>query len=311
MVGLGGRPEQSPGSWLGTLTSGRSTEVGNHRRRALALVPLVAFPLLGFQCALTAQPYQGPSAARKLYVDGDSITFGSTDALNAQFQPAYQVRIDGWSGNTTKGMLPEAQNAAPTGPDVAIIELGTNDPVHGLTLADSQNWLQQLNATFPPTTCVIFVTPWSGTAGRAAGTLEAIATYERQTFPHVADWDALTVPEDYAGGDGVHPVIPLGNQHLMQVYAAAIAGCPPPPSTTTTTDPSTTTSTDPTTTTTDPTTTTTDPTTTTSDPTTTTSTDASTTTATDSTTTATDASTTTDPSTTTTDSSTTSSPPSG
>jgi hypothetical protein len=199
---------------------------------AVALIGLGAFPLLAVTCAVTFQPYVGPSNAPKLYVDGDSITFGSNTDVNTQFAPAYQVRIDRWSGNTTKGMLPEARSAATTSPDVAIFELGTNNPVHGLTIADSQNWLQALNAAFPATTCVIFVTPWSGTANRAPGTLAAIDAYQRATFPHLADWDALTTPADYAGGDGVHPT-PSGNLHLLQVYAAAVAACPQPTSATT------------------------------------------------------------------------------
>jgi hypothetical protein len=251
----------------------------DHRRRlyGVALIGVGAFPLLAVTCAVTFQPYVGPSNAPKLYIDGDSITFGSTADLNTQFAPAYQVRIDGWSGNTTRGMLPEARSAATTSPDVAIIELGTNDPVHGLTIADSQTWLRALNTAFPTTTCVIFVTPWSGTANRAPGTLAAISAYERATFPHLADWDALATPADYAGGDGIHPT-PSGNLHLMQVYAAAVATCPPATST------STNTTANSTSTTADSTTTTADSTTTTADSTTTT---ASSTTVADSTTTAT------------------------
>jgi GDSL-like Lipase/Acylhydrolase family len=243
------------------------------RRLAVCALAVVAmFAVLGNSCLSTIQRYMGPANAPKLYIDGDSITYQATTELDDQFESDYRVAIDGYSGNTSKQMFRQAQAAAPTAPDVAIIELGTNDPHFGMTIDESATWLESINAVFPSTTCVIFVTPWSGTIDRPAGSLAAIDNFERATFARVADWDAAVTPDDYVNGDGVHPNS-VGRLHLAQVEAAAVAACATPPTTTTTSDSTTTTS--------DSTTTTSDSTTTTADSTTTTS--ASTTTSTDST----------------------------
>jgi hypothetical protein len=218
--------------------------VGTRPRRlvAYALGAVAMFSLLGMSCGATSQPYVGPAGAPKLYVVGDSITYQATDDLNAQFQSAYQVRIDGSSGASSQYMSSRAQAAAASGPDVAVVELGTNDPVplYGLTLAQSETWLETIDGWFPLTTCVVFVTPWSGTVSRPPGALAAIDQFERSTFARIADWDAAATPDDYAGGDGIHPNS-SGRQHLMQVEAAAVATCPPSTSTTTTIAESTTT----------------------------------------------------------------------
>jgi hypothetical protein len=194
------------------------------------------FALLLAACNIVFQPYEGPTNAPRLYVGGDSITADSVNDINAHFQSSFQVRIDGWSGASSERMAPNTQDAAASMPDVAVIELGTNDPTpyYNMTLDQSETWLEQINSYFAPSTCVIFVTPWHGTIQRPPGSLEAIAQFERVAFPRLADWDQAATAADYTGGDGIHPNA-TGLLHLVQVEATAIAGCPTNPTSTKTT----------------------------------------------------------------------------
>jgi lysophospholipase L1-like esterase len=98
----------------------------------MGVVALVAAGVVVWVQRSEAKP-TGPVA-----IVGDSITFLSTGAYRDELEPQYQPLIKGVLGITVAGMEPAARRMAAQHPRQAVIELGTNDVLHGHDLAVSE-----------------------------------------------------------------------------------------------------------------------------------------------------------------------------
>src|SRR5882724_12041463 len=137
--------------------------------RAVHLTSIVVLLLVvsASSCTKTRR-YDGSKLAR-LQFAGDSITFFSTNDINAHYAGRYDVAIDATVGIDTYTIAPDLPAHARSAPAVEIIDLGTNDanriadpranePAATQTVAEVNARLDRFNALFPASTCVVFVT---------------------------------------------------------------------------------------------------------------------------------------------------------
>ena len=73
--------------------------------------------------------FVGRRGGRRIVIAGDSITELSRPAIVAALARRDEVRVDGYSGHTIGGVLPALAAQVATRPDVAVVNLGTNDMV--------------------------------------------------------------------------------------------------------------------------------------------------------------------------------------
>jgi lysophospholipase L1-like esterase len=174
-------------------------------RRRLAL--LLATLLL---VALASLAADAKSAVRTIYVDGDSIAYG-TDL----FLPDY---LRGWtihsavdvSRHTYQGVASiEALEQAGGLPYVVLVNLGTNDDPRTVRLFHS--YVQRVVRAAGPERCVIWATiirpPYGGASYDGLNNVLLRTAAHTDSF-HVFDWRTLarTHPA-WFGTDGVHPSI--------------------------------------------------------------------------------------------------------
>ncbi|MDQ1478598.1 MAG: GDSL-like Lipase/Acylhydrolase family [Actinomycetota bacterium] len=202
------------------MLTGRTTK----SRVARAVVLFAACLALPAWSCSTTQSIVGDGRPTLQFV-GDSITFQSTDDINAHYGTAHDVGIWAIVGATTLEAAAEVAVEAKAGPDIEVINLGTND-AHTETateLAGTLSRLKAMRSEFRASTCVVWVTinennpTWGPENAR---TINALL----RTFAHVADWAAANVPADFPRADTPHPN-ETGRQHLLAIEDRAIAGC--------------------------------------------------------------------------------------
>ena len=228
-------------------------------RRTILIVigaALAAFPLLGASCSVD-QTFTN-SGLSKIQFEGDSITVQSTDDINAHFGAGYDVAVNAYTGATAYERMSSIAADAASNPQVAVINLGTNDAgavVTGRTLmpggvtvpwdpiepiANVETRLDTIAADFSPA-CVVFVTintadaPFYGSIAPAAlANAEAINTHIR-SMPgiQVADWDANLQASYFDSSAAAPHPNEAGRQELLTLEDQAISRCPPPETTTT------------------------------------------------------------------------------
>ncbi len=206
------------------------------------------------------------SGAPKIQFEGDSITAFAADDIDAHYGPDYDVAINALVGTTAYEQMGNIAADAAKHPQVAVINLGTNDAgiaVTGRTLvidgvthqwdpvepvANVEARLDTIAAEFAPA-CVVFVTIdtqdpsfYGSTAESAIANAEDINAHIR-SMPgiEVADWDAILQPSDF-DQPGPHPN-EVGRQAMLELEDQAISRCPSSTSTTSSTDTTSTTST--------------------------------------------------------------------
>ena len=203
------------------------------RTRPAALAPLALLTLAALAaggCSL----FSGPGVA----ILGDSITVVSAshigDALGS-----YDPDIRAILGVQAGPMLPAAQAAAGNDPEQVVIELGSNDVLHGAALDATSADLAKLVATFPKARCIHVVNinthmtnNGKPVADRAAQLNAAIAKLPAAD-PRVSiiDWDKV-ISDDIAAhppkglllDDTVHPDTP-GQAVLADQIKTALDAC--------------------------------------------------------------------------------------
>jgi hypothetical protein len=187
----------------------------------LAVVVLLAISALS--CSSPGQP--------RLQFVGDSITALSAREIHARFDPRYDVGIHAFVGITTAGMLDASRQAASASPKVAIVNLGTNDiSCTGRYLtcngayspAQTEANLRKIDATFPSSTCVIFVD--LNTHVLYPHQAEDLNRFIHATFPHVVPWAAAYRRSWFTSDVDPHPNA-AGRQELVRLQDQAIARC--------------------------------------------------------------------------------------
>ncbi len=107
--------------------------MGLTKRRIFILAGTVVatIPLLGASCAVN-QTFAN-SGAPKIQFEGDSITFLATDDINAHYGATDDVAINAYVGATAYERMGSIATDAANHPQVAVINLGTNDAVVAIT----------------------------------------------------------------------------------------------------------------------------------------------------------------------------------
>ncbi len=231
--------------------------MGWTRRRVFVVagIVLAVIPLMGASCAVH-QSFTN-SGAPKIQFEGDSITFQATDDINAHFGTQDDVAINAYVGATAYEQMGSIATDAANHPQVAVINLGTNDAlisitgrtvtVNGVTsqwdpvepITNVEARLDTIAAEFAPA-CVVFVTvdtqdpTFYGTnATQGIANAEAINDHIRSMSGiQVADWDANLQASYFDSSDQVPHPNEAGRQEMLTLEDQAISRCPATTSTT-------------------------------------------------------------------------------
>jgi lysophospholipase L1-like esterase len=150
-------------------------------------------------------------AARHLYVDGDSIAYG-TDLFLGGYLHGWTISssVD-VSRHTYQGMATiESMRRAGTLPYVVVVNLGTNDDPRAVQLFRS--YVVRVARAAGSERCVIWATivrpPYAGVSYDGLNRVLFDVAARNTTF-HVFDWRPLARAHPaWFGSDGVHPSIP-------------------------------------------------------------------------------------------------------
>jgi lysophospholipase L1-like esterase len=146
---------------------------------------------------------------------GDSILDGSSTQL-AEALRGWSLSIDGLVGRSSSGGISIVEGALST-PDVALIELGTNDHDPAIFRANADRILGA--PAVAEADLIIWVTahnPEAATPGVNREIVSATALLPNAT---VADWDRAA-PPDALNGDGVH--LAPGNEGVFAEFLAPV-----------------------------------------------------------------------------------------
>jgi lysophospholipase L1-like esterase len=158
---------------------------------------------------------------------GDSITYLSAAAIHAELDPDHTVEVNGVPGIDVAGQQTAALQFARTQPDVAIINLGTNDVGARRDPSEVIGELRAMASEFGPGACLVLVTltthvPSDDFAQRAGVVNRWIRSQE-----HVADWDAALAassPSARLTSDTVHPTVE-GQALMAQLLRQQVDAC--------------------------------------------------------------------------------------
>jgi lysophospholipase L1-like esterase len=106
-----------------------------HQMSGMWVWILVAVALVGGVLFVLDQRRPEPGGA--VAIVGDSITFVSTGAIRDELEPDYQTHVKSVLGAEVAKMEGASRRLAGLRPRQAVINLGTNDVLHGFDLADS------------------------------------------------------------------------------------------------------------------------------------------------------------------------------
>lgn len=153
--------------------------------------------------------FVGTRGGRRVVVVGDSITELSRDAIVAALEDRAEVRVDGFSGRRIAGVLPHLADAVATSPDVAVVNLGTNDMLdeHEAFGPDLDRMLG-LAGRVP---CAVVVTIHDGVhepvdANIGTAINEHLRAAAATGSIHLVDWNAAVHRDPgLVVDDGIHP----------------------------------------------------------------------------------------------------------
>lgn len=186
--------------------------------------------------------YTGNPAGLKVGVTGDSITAGSVNQIRAELEPQHLVaieatpfeRADQTAGDPPGTYLGDIDQMVTAGPQVVVINFGSNDLKYRFNAATTLGRLADDRAKFPHA-CVISVT--LSTHATASFVTDPTpewfngqATLVNAGLPteHLIDWNAETTAHpEYLQADGIHPTN-AGRVRYAQLIRAAVQGCPVP-----------------------------------------------------------------------------------
>ena len=159
-------------------------------------------------CAVLAQSASGRTAARTVYLDGDSLAVGTGWYLPS-YLPGWTVRGNAAvSRHASEGALAVEERAHERLLErVVVVDLGTNDDPSAV--GNFRSYVQAVVKAAGPSRCVIWSTinrpPYDGIS--YAGYNAALASLDaRYRNLHVFDWAALArAHPEWFGSDGVHP----------------------------------------------------------------------------------------------------------
>jgi lysophospholipase L1-like esterase len=174
------------------------------------LAPLFVLVLV-LAAVVGASRARSGTAAKRIYVDGDSIAYGTDLFLSGYLHGwAISTSVD-VSRHTFQGAATiEALQDGGTLPYVVVVNLGTNDDPRAVRQFGS--YVRRVVRAAGPERCVIWATivrpPYAGVSYDGLNRVLAAAATRWQSF-HVFDWRPLARAHSaWFGSDGVHPSIP-------------------------------------------------------------------------------------------------------
>ena len=177
-------------------------------RRHLAFVALL---LIGSLLATGGARAHAATVPKRVYVDGDSIAYG-TDLFLAGYLRGWSISASvDVSRHTYQGVATiEAMRRDGTLPFVVVVNLGTNDDPRAVR--QFRSYVARVIRAAGSERCVIWATivrpPYAGTSYDGLNRVLAAAAAKWQSF-HVFDWRPLARAHPaWFGSDGVHPSIP-------------------------------------------------------------------------------------------------------
>ena len=175
------------------------------------------------------------SSGGKVGLIGDSITDLSQAPLHQALDATYEVELVGKFGARTDEVLPEVKVIAASMPSQAIINIGTNDAIQQVPLAQTRASIDEMVTAFAAAKCVFLVEINEAiTAQGAPRTAEARAINEQlrdiaDTVPNVRmlEWN------NEIAANGGPTVITFDTVHLStkgvvvlaDAYRKALADC--------------------------------------------------------------------------------------
>jgi len=200
--------------------------------RGLLLFSVVALGVLALDVVTTPH---GQSVA----IVGDSITFVSIGDLRSVMGDDYDPSISAELGATVEDMAAAARKAAAGQPEQVIIELGSNNALHGGSIDEARASLQTMIARFGSARCIHLVNlntlmtdvgrPVPSEARAINDQLELIAAADDRIT--IIDWNQIvadSVDAAHAAGaitdDTVHPN-PVGRLALADAERHALDRC--------------------------------------------------------------------------------------
>jgi lysophospholipase L1-like esterase len=201
----------------------------------LAALALVA---LGSGLLASCSNNKGDSVA----VLGDSITTLDETDIRTQLGEEFSFTISGNFGKTVAEVLPEAEVVATRSHDQLIINLGTNDVLQGLPVADSMKSLEQMIAMYDSSRCVFLVNINEHMIDQRTG--KSVSDQAKQFNRSLADlaktdgrisiidWNSTAEtqlndanpPYSDLTSDSIHPT-QEGDRLLNELYRQSLEGC--------------------------------------------------------------------------------------
>jgi len=179
--------------------------------------------------ATQAGPTTTDNGLPSLVLIGDSITHRSADVLMESLSDRYNVTIVAEDGRTIAEQQDGASEAALSSPDYVFINLGTNDAVKGVSLADAEKGLVDMAAKFPDS-CVAFATINKNTTIPVYNAkASALNDWLFANAKHIGDWNAIVtagyMKQQPIVLDGLHPN-DEGKAQYAQIISDALDTCP-------------------------------------------------------------------------------------
>lgn len=173
----------------------------------------------------TRNAYVGPRGAPRVAIAGDSITALARTRIVAALDDSFRVRVNAFSGRTIAKVTPAIAKQVATRPDVAVVNLGTND-------MDRENakWragLDRMLALVASVPCVEIVTVYDGRhrpvdANIGTRINARLAAAAAAGSIHLIDWNAAVHRDpDLVVADGIHPDV-AGQRWIAESIRDAI-----------------------------------------------------------------------------------------
>src|SRR5262245_56070494 len=190
---------------MGAILQAAARSTLEHVSRRLALLAVIALAASGVAHA------QRTAASKHLYVDGDSIAYGTDLFLKGYLRGWTIAASVDVSRHTYQGVATiESMRRAGTLPYVVVVNLGTNDDPRAVRQFGS--YVSRVARAAGSERCVIWATivrpPYADVSYDGLNDVLFKAAARNTSF-HVFDWRPLARAHPaWFGSDGVHPSIP-------------------------------------------------------------------------------------------------------
>lgn len=206
------------------------------RSRLGPIIAIVVVLVLLIGGALYARRVLGKD---RIAMIGDSITDVTASVFHEKLDGEHQLEVRAIGGKEVAEMMPAADELAPTAPDQVVINLGTNDVIHGKDMTAAATSLGAMTAKFAGNRCIHLVTINEGffsTEGKDLTTParqlnQAIRQLAQANGYRIVDWADIAAkyaaagePNGHLTSDTIHPEA-AGRQLLADAVRESVDAC--------------------------------------------------------------------------------------